>query len=151
MTRHRGHDSIAVGKLDIVVILALVGRDKVVLERQYRPVLGKYIYEVPAGHIEKGERPMEAAIRELKEETGYGPSRIVPMLSMYACPGLLTEKAYVYIATGLRKGKSRPDPNEHLSVRVVGLKKALQMIETNEIEDAKTIVALLYYSAFIVR
>ena len=148
-TKYKGHDFTVVSKFDVAAILPILGKGRVVLERHYRQVLGRYVYEIPAGHIENWERPRDTALRELKEETGYTPSRISPMLKICVSPGLLRETVHLYLATGLKKGRSSLGRYELLSVKIVTYKKALEMIETNRIQDAKTIVALLYYSAFV--
>lgn len=134
---------------DVVAVLPLLGKDKVVLERQYRPAVRKYLYEIPAGHLKGGESPKLAGLRELREETGYIATVMRPMMDAYDSPGILTTKAHFYFATNLKLGPTKLGKHERVSVKVVTFKRALKMIETNEIEDSKAVAALLYYNAFV--
>jgi ADP-ribose pyrophosphatase len=147
--RYRGSTFYFLDLPDVVVMLPLVANGRIVLERQYRPVIGKYIYELPAGKLKRRESPRKAAFRELKEETGYTASDLTFLLKAYTSPGVMTHFTHFYVASGLRKGKTMLDRDENISLTTVTLEKALQMIKTNEIEDSKSIVALLYYSSFV--
>lgn len=131
---------------EIVSILPII-EGNIIIERQYRPAVGRYLYEIPAGHLEKGEKTEAAAARELEEETGYKPGKLVKLLEFHPSPGLTNEKNTLYLATNLRKGKRKLDKNERLSVIKMPLEKALSMVDKGAIIDAKTIIALLYYAA----
>jgi len=133
-----------------VAILPILGK-RVVLESQYRVATRSRLYEIPAGHIEKGETPKIAALRELKEETGYTAKRIRYMFSAYSSPGYLTEKLYFYLATDLEKGAPKREPNENISIRVMDLDTTLEKIKKKEITDMKTIAALEFYKLFYAR
>ncbi len=148
---YRGHRFYAYEVTEVAVILPLLAGGRILIERQYRPQIKRYIYELPAGRVDRGEKSLQTAVRELKEETGYTASRVSPMAVAYSSPGITNEKLHMFIATGLRKGKSHLDDNEYLSVKTVTLKKAMQMVKKNQIVDAKTIAALLYYSAFVLK
>ncbi len=139
----------SVDKTNAVVILPILDGNKVVLERQYRPVVGKYIFELPAGRLEEGESYATAAVRELKEETGYTASKVSLMFKAFTSPGFTTEFVHFYLAEGLSKGRRKLDRNERISVRIVELKKVLQMIKDNRIEDAETIAPILYYATLL--
>lgn len=122
---------------------------RIILERQYRPVIGKWLYEIPAGTLEAGEDPMKCAERELKEETGLSTSRISPMFSSLPSPGISTEVMHFFLARGLREGKQSLDRHEIIKTKEFAVKRLLSMIRKGEITDGKTIQAVLYYSFFV--
>lgn len=124
-------------------IVALDDQMNVYLVRQFRSPYEKVLIELPAGKLEKDEDPRACAIRELKEETGMEASSVVDLGEMYATPGYCSEIIHMYLATGLTFGEGNPDDGEFLQTIKIPLTKALEMIETNEITDAKTMVALL--------
>jgi len=132
-----------------IVVLPLIGKDKILLEMQYRPAIGKRIYELPAGHIEKGEKPVEAVRRELKEETGYTPKKVRLMFSAYPNPGTSTSVHRFYYAYDFEKGRAEPEIDEDIKIRIATISKVLEMIKGNEIIDTKSIAAVLYYANFI--
>lgn len=120
--------------------------DQVLLIRNMRQAVGKSLIELPAGTLEKDEPPMNCAGRELQEETGYLARRLQTMGSFYASPGILNEKMYVFAAFNLTKTQTMLDEGEEIEVRPTRYLDALEMIKTGEIEDAKTIAALLMYA-----
>ncbi len=127
-----------------VVILPKHG-DSIIMIRQYRPAVGKWIYELPAGVVEEGEDPVVTAERELVEETGYKPKRIDRLFSMYLSPGYSNEYMYSFLAWDLEYIGARPEEGEEIKVLKMGLDKVVNMIYTGEIIDAKTIATVLYY------
>lgn len=124
-------------------IVALDQDGQVYLVRQFRSPYEQVIYEIPAGKLEVGEDPKLAAIRELKEETGMEAGSVVSLGKMYATPGYCSEIIYLYLATELSCGEGNPDDGEFLQVVKMPLKQALEMIDSDEIFDAKTMVGLL--------
>jgi ADP-ribose pyrophosphatase len=128
-----------------VVILPFLSPDRILLLRQYRYTVGKLLHELPAGTLEKGEPPMNCAGRELREETGYLPGKLKPIGSFYASPGILTEKMHAFAAYDLRKTQQALEPGEQLEVHEVPYDHALSMIDTGDIQDAKTIATLLMF------
>ena len=128
-----------------IVVLPLLNEDSIVLLRQYRPVIERWIYELPAGSLDPGEKHENCVLRELKEETGYSAGRIEKMFEMYMAPGYSVEKLHSYLATELIKGEASLEEDEELTVETIPLDNAIKMIESNEICDAKTIASLLYY------
>ena len=131
----------------IVVVPVVVDNDGdyVILERQYRPAIRKYIYELPAGHIEKSEDKIDAVKREMEEETGYTPKKVSYLFKGYPMPGTNTSMHYFYLARDFSKSKAEPEADEDISVEKVRLDKAIEMIRSGEIIDLKTIAGLLYY------
>lgn len=134
---------------DTVCVLPIMKNGKLLLERQYRHSLDKYLYEVPAGHMNKGERPADAARRELEEETGYLAKRLTHMFNMYEAPGSHSEFLYSYLAQNLEKTEERKEIDEIIEIVEVSRQEALRMIKTNRISDAKTISSILFYLTFI--
>lgn len=134
-----------------VAILPLLDTDTVVLLRQYRPAIGRWIYEVPAGTLKAGEHPHECALRELEEETGYRAEKLIRLFEIYMTPGYSTEKLCSFVATDLVPGKLHPSESEEIRIAKVPLRKTVKMIRVNEICDAKTIATILYYMRFVKR
>ena len=128
-----------------VAVLPLVDDDHVCLIRSRRLTVDKTLVEVPAGTREPGEPPLETARRELIEETGYRAERLEELLSYYSSPGILSEKMHVFVATGLTPGEPAREENEEIENLVVTWSEALAMIDRGEIEDGKTIVAILIW------
>ena len=130
-----------------VVILAVEGRGEtmqILLERQYRHSAGRFLWELPAGKVDAGESEPAAARRELLEETGCTARRWRPILNFYVSPGFLDERMRVFLATGLRRGKAQPEPDERIEVRFVKLERALAMARGGKIRDAKTLAGLFW-------
>lgn len=131
-----------------VVILPLLDPQTVVLIRNRRYAVAQTLVELPAGTLEKGEDAINCAGRELLEETGYLAGRIKPMRSFYSSPGILTEKMHVFLAYDLQKQAQDLEDDEDIQVLTATLGEAVEMIHQGEIEDAKTIAALLMYERF---
>ena len=129
-----------------VGILPILPSGKILLIRQFRVAVGRYIYEIPAGMREPGEAPLVTAQRELKEETGYTAEKWTPYPSFYASPGYLDEKLFLFLAEDLIPGETALEDGENLSSLSVSLEKALEMIDAGEIEDGKTVGAILRYA-----
>lgn len=114
----------------------------VVLIRQFRHAAGGFIYEIPAGKLSPGEEPVACAARELEEEIGYRAGSFELLSSIFTAPGFTDEVIHIYKATGLMKGRQQLDRDEVLEVVEMPLYKAMTMIKTGTIRDAKTIVGL---------
>lgn len=122
---------------------------QVLLIRQYRYATDGYLLEAPAGRLEAGEQPIACARRELREETGCEAEVLAPLVSIYTTPGFTDELIHLFMATGLTQGASQREADEFLTLEPVSLARALEMVRTGEIRDAKTIVSLLYAAGFI--
>jgi ADP-ribose pyrophosphatase len=118
---------------------------KVLLVRQYRFPHG-YVLEIPAGTLERNEKPLKCAHRELREETGHTAKKMVPLIKYYPSIGYNTEIIHCYLASGLKKvGDLQLDHDEIMSVVKMDLEKVVKMILTGKITDSKTICAVLAY------
>jgi ADP-ribose pyrophosphatase len=130
-----------------VVVLATTdgGREpEVLLERQYRHAAESFLWELPAGRIDEGERALAAAKRELLEETGYTARKWKQILKFYATPGFVAEPMTVFWARGLKSGPAQPEADEVIEQHLVPLSKAVRMIQRGVIRDAKTISSVLW-------
>jgi ADP-ribose pyrophosphatase len=117
---------------------------RVLLVRQYRYAAGQYLWELPAGRIDKGENKLAAAKRELLEETGVKAKKWKRLFQFYASPGFLDETMDVYLARDLTLGVAQPEEDEQISLRFYLLSEALGMVVSNKIRDAKTMTSLLW-------
>ena len=124
-------------------IVALFEDGSVALVRQYRHPARGFVLELPAGKIEHGERPEVCAARELEEELGVVAERLEPLSDFYTTPGFCAERLWVFLATGLRETARSHEEDEIIEVVRMPFARALGMIASGEIEDAKTIIGLL--------
>jgi ADP-ribose pyrophosphatase len=119
---------------------------KVLLVRQHRFPHG-YVLEIPAGTLEKGERPLKCAYREFREETGHTAKKMIPLIKYYPSIGYNTEIIHCYLASGIKKvGRLQLDHDEIMSVVKIDFKKVVKMIMSGKITDSKTICAVLTYA-----
>ncbi len=128
---------------DSVVIVAVDSGGKVLLVRQYRSAVGKSLLEIPAGKKEPNESPIEAAQRELCEETGYSARRIEPLGGFYSGPGYSTEFLHLFLAFDLERSPAAMNTDEITDVVPVNLAEVPHLIARGEICDAKSIAGLL--------
>lgn len=134
-----------------VAALPIINNSNIVMVRQYRYPISKVTLEIPAGKLHnKKDNPIKRIKAELKEETGYSVGKLTRIISFNPCNAFSTEKIDIYLARNLKKGKANPDKDEFLEVEIIPFKKALQMIKNGKIKDAKTIIALLWYSYYSV-
>ena len=125
------------------VILPAFDDGTIALVRQYRHPAVKYLLELPAGTLNKGERPEDGASRELEEELGVRAGKIEKLSEFFVSPGFCEEKMWLYLATDLTATAQRLEDDEILEVVRLPIDRALQMITDGEIEDAKTIIGLM--------
>lgn len=130
----------------VVILVVRKGRNgpEVLLERQYRHAAGRFLYELPAGRIDPGEKELQAAKRELLEETGFRARRWKRVLHFWASPGFVAEAMSIYLATELIQGNAEPEEDEVIEIRFFPLKKAVSMVIQGGIQDAKTIAGVLW-------
>ena len=118
--------------------------NKVLLVRQFRYAYNREMYEIPAGIINEGELPQAAAARELEEETGY-KAEVKHLADIYPSPGYTDEIIHIYFAENSTRSRQNLDEGELLNAEFIPLDKVLSMIESGEIADAKTVVAIYKY------
>lgn len=129
------------------VIVPVFDDRTLALVRQYRHAAGKYMLEIPAGSLEEGEDPRTGAIRELEEEIGVTAANVELLTEFYVSPGFLSEKMFVYLATGLTETAQNLESDELIEIERIPLDTAVAMTLDGRIEDAKTIIGLLLSEA----
>ena len=127
------------------VMMAMDDKKRILLVRQYRLPADKHLWELPAGKVDEGEKPLEAAKRELIEETGYRAKKWSKLVSFWASPGYVGEKMTIFLAQDLTAGEATPMDDEQIETRWFKRKEVGQMIRDGKIEDGKTIIG--YYIA----
>ena len=121
---------------------------QVLLIRQYRYAAEGFVYEIPAGRLDPGEEPVKCARRELREETGCDAERVEHLVTIYTTPGFTDEKIHLFMAVGLSRGELAREADEFIELETMLLSRALELIKRGVIQDAKTIVGLLYAAGF---
>ena len=124
------------------LVVPFLSKDKIILLRQLRPVIGAYLYELPAGTLKKNETVLSCGRREIVEETGYRAKRFTRLGYIYPVPGYSTEKIVIFRAEGLSKKNAQADEDEIIQSFVVTRKQLKAMFAKGKIIDAKTICAL---------
>ena len=137
VVRHRGS----------AVMMAMEG-DRVLLVRQYRLPANKMLWELPAGKLDEGETPINAARRELAEETGYQAKEWRELFSFFPSPGYVEERMTIFLARDLTPGTATPMDDERIETRWFSRGELREMIQSNEIEDAKTVIGFLFWEQF---
>lgn len=125
-------------------VLPILDDGRIVMLRQYRPAIRKWMWEVPCGTLGKGEGPLDCAARELAEEAGYS-GRLSPLPVFYSAPGFCDERMYCYIADRLEPAPLNRDLDERIVVHRMRPERVRRLLETGKIEDAKTLICLLSY------
>jgi ADP-ribose pyrophosphatase len=121
----------------------------VLMVRQYRHAAGGWLLEVPAGKLDPGEPPEVCALREVEEETGFRPEKLIPMGWIFTTPGFTDEKIWLYAATDLQAARQELEVDEVLTVETMPLDRAVALAAGGEIRDAKSVCALMRVSHFI--
>lgn len=127
-----------------VGVLPFLDRDTVVLVGQYRYVAGAFFWEIPTGGIRPGESEEAAVQRELAEEAGYEAARLVRLCAFHTSKSVMEETAAIYLAEELRPVARDGDDTEFIEVRAFRFDEVVRMVETSEIKDAMTVVAVLH-------
>lgn len=130
------------------VVMPVDDRKRVLLVRQYRLPALQSLWELPAGRVDPGEKPAQAARRELTEETGYRARRMGRLVTFWPSPGFLAEKMTIYLATGLTPGKAQPMEDERIETRWFTARELDDQIRGGKIMDAKTMIAFLYWKRY---
>lgn len=129
-----------------VAVIALNKENKLIMVEQYRKPCERSLVEIPAGKLEKGEDPKQAAIRELEEETGYAARDLQYITSFYSSPGFADELLHIYFTDQLEKldNPRKADEDEFVEVHELSLAEAQKFVADQKICDAKTNYAVLY-------
>ena len=125
------------------VMMAVDKKKRILLVRQYRLPADDYLWELPAGRLDPGEKPLQAAKRELAEETGYSARKWTKLASFWVSPGYVEERMTIFLATDLTEGEATPMDDERIETRWFKRKEVADMIATGKLEDAKTMVGYL--------
>ena len=128
-----------------VVAIPVLDNGRLLLIRQFRYPLQKYILEFPAGKLDSGQSPLDTMLRELEEETGFRAASLHYEFSFHTSPGFCDEVIYLFLASGLTPVSQKLEEGEHITVESYTLPECLDMIGNGEIADAKTILGLLWY------
>lgn len=132
-----------------VVLLPVFPDGSILMVRQYRHAIGAMIWELVAGRLEPGESKVAGARRELIEETGYTARRVRQILEIFPSPGFVTERMWIFAATGLRQGAAQPEEDERITAKKFSLSALEKMIRRGTLHDAKSVAAILFYSRFL--
>jgi ADP-ribose pyrophosphatase len=122
------------------VMMAVDDRKRILLVRQYRLPARKYLWELPAGRLDPGENALQAAKRELKEETGYRAKKWKKLVMFLPSPGYVGETMTIFLATDLSAGEATPMDDERIEARWFTAKEIEQGIRSGKIADAKTMI-----------
>jgi len=130
------------------VMMAVDEKSRILLVRQFRLPTARYLWELPAGRLDEGENPLQAARRELREETGYRARSWKRLASFWPSPGYVGEKMTIFLATELTAGEPEPMEDERIECRWFGRKELDEMIRDGKVEDGKTIIGFLSWMRY---
>jgi ADP-ribose pyrophosphatase len=125
------------------VMMPVDDKNRVLLVKQYRLPARQYLWELPAGRLDPGEKVLAAAKRELQEETGYKAKKWTKLAEFWASPGYVAEKMTIFLATGLVAGEAKPMEDERIEMRWFTKRELDEMIGSGKIKDAKTQIGFL--------
>ena len=137
VVRHRGS----------AVMMAVDDKKRILLVRQYRLPAGRYLWELPAGSVDPGEKPLQTARRELIEETGYRARTWRKLTTFFPSPGFVAERMTIFLATDLTAGTATPMDDERIETRWFTRRELADLVRSGKIEDAKTIIGFLTWSS----
>lgn len=130
------------------VIFAVDSKKRILLERQYRLPASDSLWEIPAGRLDPGEKPLQAARRELAEETGYKAKSWKKLASFFPSPGFVAEKMHLFLATELTAGEPTPMEDERIETAWVKSRQLDEWIQKGKVQDAKTLIAFLMWKRY---
>jgi ADP-ribose pyrophosphatase len=131
------------------VMMPVDDRKRILLVRQYRLPAERFLWELPAGSVDPGEKPLQTARRELKEETGYHAKSWKKLVTFFPSPGFLTEKMTIFLATGLKSGVATPMDDERIATRWFTAKEIEAAMDAGDIVDAKTMLGYFHWKRFL--
>jgi ADP-ribose pyrophosphatase len=132
-----------------VAIVPLTRSGEVLMVRQFRYPLGNVLLEIPAGKLDRGEKPVACAKRELLEEVGADGGSLVSIASIYSAPGYSNEKLEIFLARDFKEEANNPDHDEFLRIEKISLSMCIKMVHDGTINDAKSIVGILMARDFL--
>ena len=132
-----------------VGIIPVTDDNCLILVKQFRKPVERFLLEIPAGKLEVNEEPRETAGRELKEETGYDSNKMEYLLEFYTSAGFSNERVHLFLASDLVEGTPCPDSGEFIEVVKISIEDLLKMVDRGEIVDGKTIIGINMASKFI--
>jgi ADP-ribose pyrophosphatase len=119
----------------------------ILLIRQYRHAANQFLFELPAGRIEPGEKLLPSGKRELLEETGYRAKKWSILTKYFASPGFLSEAMNILLAEDLTPGQAQPEDDERIELHMTPLSEVIRMIHDGKIHDGKTLIGVLFYQS----
>jgi ADP-ribose pyrophosphatase len=128
-----------------VTAVPVLDDGRLLLIRQFRYPIGKFILELPAGKLDSGQPPLETVARELEEEIGYIAGALTHECTFYTTPGISNEALHLFIARDLTRSSQRLEEGEHIMVETYSLEECVKKIAAGEIIDGKTILGILWY------
>jgi ADP-ribose pyrophosphatase len=128
-----------------VTAVPVLDDGRLLLIRQFRYPIGKFIFELPAGKLDSGQTPIDTVARELEEETGYCAGHLTYECTFYTTPGISNESIHLFIARDLVRSEQRLEEGEHITLEAFSLDECLKKIASGEINDGKTILGILWY------
>lgn len=135
-----------IGHQGAAAVLPVREDGKLIMVRQYRNAIDRYTLELPAGGLNAPDEPTEkAAIRELREETGYIAGQWELLVSIYTTVAFCNEKIDIYLARDLKLGERHLDEDEDINVEAYDTEELCEMIYSGQIQDSKTVAAVLAY------
>ncbi|MBQ6887623.1 MAG: NUDIX hydrolase [Lachnospiraceae bacterium] len=134
-----------IGHKGAAAVLPVREDGKILMVRQFRNALDRYTLEIPAGGLNPGEPMIEAAARELQEETGFCSDNLEFLISIYTTVAFCNERIEIFVANQLKPGKQHLDEDEFINVEAYDVEELCQMIYEGKIEDSKTISAIMSY------
>lgn len=146
---HPPHEWMVIDHPGAVAMIPVADDGDLILIRQWRRPIEKIIYEIPAGCIDPGESLETCAQRELQEEVNYKAQSLIPLGAVYPAPGYSNEKLHFFIAKGLEESSLDGDIHEAIDVEKLSLERCLQLVDSGNIDDAKTITAILRYDRWL--
>jgi ADP-ribose pyrophosphatase len=129
------------------VMMAVDEKKRVLLVKQYRLPAERYLWELPAGRIDPGETPLQAAKRELIEETGYKARKWTKMMSFWASPGYVQERMTIFLAQDLKEGEAKPMEDERIETGWFTRRQIAELVDRQSIQDAKTMLGYFWWKA----
>lgn len=134
-----------------VAVIPLDADDRVITVRQFRYPFYRVVEELPAGKLDPGEDPLEAARRELSEEVGVTAGQMIYLGSLLASPGFCDEELHLYLGLDLTEGECHPDPDEFLERQRVPFDTMVERVMSGELQDAKTVAGILKAKQYLGR